>query len=169
MSKTAEMKDKILAIGVGRAGNIIINDLHKMGIEGIRTLAINTSQLNLDYIEADEKLLIRGPRGLGSPPEKVREAFESSKDDIKKAVGKNNVVFLIAGLGGSTGTGAIPVIARIARELGAFVISAVTWPCNVEILRIRVAEKGLEKLIKCVNTTIVLENEKGLKFSLDPK
>ena len=162
---------KILVIGAGGAGNNSINRLHKMDIRGARTLAINTDSLHLEAIEVPNKLLVGADitkgLGAGGVPEVGKKCAESSKGDIKRAIGQNDLVFLTAGMGGGTGTGTSPVIAKIAAEEGAMVVGIVSTPFNVERKRVQIAEKGIQELSRYANTVIILENEKLLKFCPD--
>ncbi len=102
--------------------------------------------------------------GAGGEPETGKKAAEESKTNLKEILKDTNLVFLITGLGGGTGTGAAPVIAKIAKEQGASVIGAVTLPFKIEGARISKAEDGLYQLRQCCDTVIVIENQKLLEY-----
>ena len=114
---------KILVVGCGGAGNNSINRLHRIGIDGAQTLAINTDELHLMCIRADKKLLIgkTTTRGLGTggDPDKGMMCAEEARDEIRRAIGRPDMTFITVGMGGGTGTGVAPVVAEIAREHGS--------------------------------------------------
>ena len=157
-------KANIKVIGVGGMGCNAVTWLFNKGINGATIYAANTDALHLSVAKADEKLLIgkeltRG-LGCGGVPMKGREAAKEALADLKKAVGGADMVFVIAGMGGGTGTGAAPVVAQIAKETGAVVISVVTMPFEAEKARIDKAEFGLQELRDVTDTCIVLDNNR---------
>jgi cell division protein FtsZ len=157
-------KANIKVIGVGGMGSNAVTWLYNKGIEGATIYAANTDALHLSVTKADEKLLIgkeltRG-LGAGGKPEQGREAAKESMMDIKKAVTGADMVFIIAGMGGGTGTGAAPIVAQMARETGAIVIGVVTMPFEPEKARIDKAEFGLQELRDQTDTCIVIDNTK---------
>jgi len=157
-------KANIKVIGVGGCGGNGVTWLFNKGINGATIYGMNTDALHLSVTKADEKLLIgkeltRG-LGAGGKPKIGREAAREALADIKKAVGNADMVFVLAGMGGGTGTGAAPVIAQMAKETGAVVIGVVTMPFESEKARIDKAEFGLQELREVTDTTIVLDNNR---------
>ncbi|MEM2114691.1 MAG: hypothetical protein QXS12_04485, partial [Candidatus Caldarchaeum sp.] len=121
---TEEIRIKL--IGVGGAGCNTVNRLNSLGLTGVYTIAANTDLQHLDMVRADKKILLGKSvtrlRGAGGDPVRGRKAAEESEEEIRRALEGADIVFLAAGLGGGTGTGAAPVVARIAREEGATVV-----------------------------------------------
>ncbi len=165
----AAKKANIAVIGCGGMGNNAINRLYEMGISGAKTIAINTDAKHLAIIKADQKILIGKEltRGLGAGGDPVvgRKAAEESRNEIKEALQGVDLLFAIAGLGKGTGSGSIPVVAEIAKQMGAIVIAVVTMPFKVEGARIVKAEDALATLRPVADTTIVIENDKLLKYA----
>ena len=157
-------KANIKVIGVGGMGGNAVTWLFNKGINGATIYAANTDALHLSVTKADEKILIgkeltRG-LGAGGAPNKGREAAKEAIVDIKKSISGADMVFVIAGMGGGTGTGAVPVIAQLAKETGAVVIGVVTMPFEAEKARIDKAEFGLQELREVTDTCIVLDNNR---------
>jgi len=157
-------KANIKVIGVGGCGVNMITWLFNKGINGATVYASNTDALHLSVAKADEKILIgkeltRG-LGAGGRPMRGREAAKESLVDLKKAVSGSDMVFVLAGMGGGTGTGAAPVIAQLAKETGAVVIGVVTMPFESEKARVDKAEFGLSELREVTDTCIVLDNNR---------
>lgn len=157
-------KANIKVIGVGGMGCNAVTWLFNQGINGATIYATNTDALHLSVSKADEKLLLgkeltRG-LGAGGQPKVGREAAKETLVDLKKAVSGADMVFVLTGLGGGTGTGAAPVIAQLARETGAVVIGVVTMPFESEKARIDKAEFGLQELREVADTCIVLDNNR---------
>jgi len=157
-------KANIKVIGVGGMGGNAVTWLFNKGINGAFIYATNTDALHLSVTKADEKVLIgkeltRG-LGCGGAPTKGREAAKEAIVDIKRAVGGADMVFIIAGMGGGTGTGAAPVMAQLAKETGAVVIGVVTMPFESEKARIDKAEFGLQELREVTDTCIVIDNNR---------
>jgi cell division protein FtsZ len=160
---------RILVVGCGGAGNNTINRLVHLGVEGAETIAINTDSQHLESIEADKKILIgrrltRG-QGAGGNPEVGKKAAESARNTLSELLQGSDMVFLTAGMGGGTGTGALPVVAKLAKEQGAIVICLVTTPFHMEKGRVLVAEEGLEALQKIADTLIVMDNNRLLQYA----
>ena len=157
-------KANIKVIGVGGCGSNMVTWLFNKGINGATIYAANTDALHLSVTKADEKLLIGKELtkglGAGGMPNKGREAAKEAIVDVKKAVSGADMVFVIAGLGGGTGTGAAPVVAQLAKETGAVVIGVVTMPFESEKARIDKAEFGLQELREVTDTSIVLDNNR---------
>ncbi len=157
-------KANIKVFGVGGAGCNAITWLYNKGISGATVYAVNTDALHLSITKADDKIFIgreltRG-LGAGGKAEIGREAAKESISEIKKAVSNVDMVFVIGGEGGGTGTGAMPVIAQSARDLGSVVIGVVTMPFECEKARIDKAEFGLQELRDQVDTAIVIDNNR---------
>jgi cell division protein FtsZ len=138
--------------------------LFNKGINGATIYAANTDALHLSVTKADEKVLIgkeltRG-LGAGGKPNIGREAAKEALMELKKSVGNADMVFVLSGLGGGTGTGAAPVVAQLAKEAGAVVIGVVTMPFESEKARIDKAEFGLQELREVTDTCIVLDNNR---------
>ncbi len=154
----------IKVVGVGGAGNNMADWLYQKGVEGAEIIAINTDKQHLDAREADKKILIGQDltRGLGAGgyPEKGHEAAKESIQDIKETLREADMVFISAGLGGGTGTGAAPVISQVAKDTNAIVIGVVTMPFNIEKARIDKAEWGLKQLRQTCDTVIVIDNNR---------
>ncbi len=157
-------KANIKVIGVGGMGCNAVTWLFNKGINGATVYAANTDALHLSVTKADEKILIgkeltRG-LGCGGMPNRGREAAKEAIVDVKKMVANADMVFVISGMGGGTGTGAAPVIAQLAKETGAVVIGVVTMPFESEKARIDKAEFGLQELREVTDTCIVLDNNR---------
>lgn len=163
------MQANIKVIGVGGAGNNMINWLYQKGIDGAEILACNTDLQHLNIIEADRKFLIGkdATRGLGCGgyPQKGLEAVQESNQEIREAIKKADMVFLCAGMGGGTGTGASAPIAQISKDAGAIVIGTVTMPFKIERARIDKAEYGLQQLRKVSDTVIVIDNNRLVQIA----
>ncbi len=158
---------RILVMGCGGAGSNTVSRLVKMGLVGAKTVAINTDSQHLKTIQAEEKILIgrkltRG-MGAGGDPEVGRRAAESAKTELEDLLRGADLVFVVAGMGGGTGTGSAPVVARLAKQQGALVVAIVTTPFHVERRRIFVAEEGLEALRTYADTSIVMDNNRLLE------
>lgn len=157
-------KANIKVVGCGGCGCNMSTWLFNKGINGATVYGANTDALHLSVTKADEKILIgkeltRG-LGAGGMPNKGREAAKEALVELKKAVGGADMVFVLAGMGGGTGTGSAPVVAQIAKESGAVVIGVVTMPFESEKARIDKAEFGLQGLREVTDTCIVLDNNK---------
>lgn len=157
-------KASIKVFGVGGAGCNAVTWLFNKGIQGATVYGCNTDALHLSITKADDKILIgkeltRG-LGCGGYPQKGREAAKESITDLKKSIHGADMVFVLAGMGGGTGTGAAPVIAQAAKETGAVVIGVVTMPFDCEKARIDKAEFGLQELRDVTDTSIVIDNNR---------
>lgn len=165
-------KTQIKVVGAGGAGNNTITRLMQVGIVGAETVAVNTDAQDLLYTDSDKKVLIgrelTSGLGAGADPKIGMEAAKESKDEIKKALQGADMVFLTAGLGGGTGTGSLPVIADVAKKLGALTVAVVTLPFAMEgKQRLRNAKEGLENLESVTDTLIVIPNDKLLEIVPD--
>ena len=159
---------RIVIVGCGGAGNNTMNRLHHIGVKGAETIAINTDKQHLDVISADKKILVGKSltRGLGAGgyPDVGRRAAELAKGTLEELLKGSDLVFVTAGMGGGTGTGAAPVVASVAKEQGAIVVGMVSSPFRVERARTVSAETGLEDLRRAADTVIVLDNNKLLEY-----
>ena len=159
---------RIVVVGCGGAGNNTVNRLYNIGVEGAETVAINTDKQHLKMIEADTKILVgkslTNGLGAGGDPSMGERATEMAQGTIKEVLGEADLVFVTAGMGGGTGTGASPVVAKIAKEQGAIVVGMVSTPFNVERARTVKAEEGLEKLRSEADSIIVLDNNRLLDY-----
>lgn len=161
---------KIKVIGVGGAGGNTLSRMREVGIKGCEMIAMNTDAQDLLYTDADYKILLGRELtqglGAGSNPKIGEEAARESEQEIKKKLQGADMVFITCGLGGGTGTGAAPVVADIAKKIGALVIGVVTLPFSVEgKKRIENANYGLEKMESVVDTLIVIPNDKLLELA----
>jgi cell division protein FtsZ len=157
----------IKVIGVGGCGNNAINRLAHQTPYPIQFVAINTDQMVLDKSEADTCITIgkklTGGFGAGGNPEIAYAAAEENADEIKEIINDANMVILTAGMGGGTGTGALPYIAKMCKDLGILTVAVVTTPFSFENPnRSDVARAGIQNLEKCVDTLLVISNDKLL-------
>ena len=157
----------IRVIGCGGGGTNAVNRMIEDGLGGVTFIAMNTDTQVLDISLAAKKLQLGGglTRGLGAGgnPEVGRSAAEESKTEIRSALEGADMVFITAGMGGGTGTGAAPVIAEIARHLGALTVAVVTRPFSFEgPRRMTTAEEGIQTLKNYVDTMIVVPNDRLL-------
>ena len=165
-----QSRAKITVVGTGGAGNNTISRLNEMGIEGARTLTVNTDAQDLFYSRADKKLLlgrqICGGLGAGGEPSVGEECAEDSEEDIREELEGSDMVFVTCGLGGGTGTGSAPVISKISKKSGALTVAVATMPFSAEgVKRRENAELGLEKLQAASDTVIVIPNDKLLEVA----
>ncbi len=158
---------RIRVIGVGGSGGNTINHMVASNVQGVDFIAINTDAQDLHKSRAKKKIhigktLTRG-LGTGMNPEAGKQAAEETREEIQEAIKGSDMVFITCGMGGGTGTGAAPVIAKIARELGALTVGVVTKPFGFEgQQRGRLAEQGLAELRKAVDASIIVPNDKLL-------
>ena len=159
-----EMKPRITVVGVGGAGGNAVNNMIRSNLIGCEFVVCNTDAQALLQSSAPRKIqmgigVTRG-LGAGSRPDVGRAAAEEALDDILDAMSGSNMVFITAGMGGGTGTGGAPVIARIARESGILTVGVVTKPFHFEgSHRMRSADTGIEELQKFVDTLIIIPNQ----------
>lgn len=168
----ARHKATIKVIGCGGGGNNTINRISEVGIIGAETIAINTDAQDLLYTTADKKILIGKEStmglGAGADPKVGEEAARENEQDIKEALQGADMVFITCGLGGGTGTGSAPVVAEVAKKIGALTVGIVTIPFTMEgNRRYANALEGLEKLEGLVDTLIVIPNDRLLELAPD--
>jgi cell division protein FtsZ len=159
---------RICAVGVGGAGSNTINRLSRFGLKEIYTIAINTDPIHLSTINADKKVhlsssLLHG-WGTGGDVELGERAIIAALDSLKTLFNDFDIVFIIAGFGGGTGTGATPLIADLAKRSGALVVSIVSIPFSIERARVAKAKQGVATLINFSQTIIMLENDKLMQL-----
>ncbi|CRK80571.1 cell division protein FtsZ [Neobacillus massiliamazoniensis] len=159
----------IKVIGVGGGGNNAVNRMIEHGVQGVEFIAVNTDAQALNLSKAEVKMqigakLTRG-LGAGANPEVGKKAAEESKEQIEEALSGADMVFVTAGMGGGTGTGAAPVIAQIARDLGALTVGVVTRPFTFEgRKRANQASGGIGSMKEAVDTLIVIPNDRLLEI-----
>ena len=168
----ARQRATIRVVGCGGGGNNTVNRMSEVGIVGAETIAVNTDAQDLLYTTANKKILIGRELtkglGAGSEPRLGEEAARENESDIKKALQGCDMVFVTCGLGGGTGTGSAPVVAEVAKKLGALTVGVVTMPFAMEgHRRYENAVIGLEKLEHVVDTLIVIPNDKLLELAPD--
>lgn len=158
----------ITVIGVGGAGNNTVTRLTESGVVGAECIAINTDAQHLNATYAKQKILIgeKITRGLGSggDPDVGKAAIEESYERVEKAMTEVDIAFVTAGMGGGTGTGAAPIVARMARKKGAIVVGIVTMPFKIEKGRMAYAVKGLTEMRRECDTVIVIDNNKLMRL-----
>ncbi|MFA4646286.1 cell division protein FtsZ [Pyrococcus kukulkanii] len=165
-----QIKARIYVVGVGGAGGNTVNRMMEVGVTGAKIIAVNTDAQDLLKIKAHQKILIGKELtkglGAGNDPKIGEEAAKESERDIREALEGADMVFITCGLGGGTGTGAAPVIAEMAKKMGALTVSVVTLPFTMEgIRRAKNAEYGLKRLAKNSDTVIVIPNDKLLEVA----
>ena len=165
-----ELKPKITVIGVGGAGGNAINNMIDSGLAGVDFVAANTDAQALTKSRSDCKIQlgvqITKGLGAGSHPDIGKSSADETKHEIMEHLDGTNMLFITAGMGGGTGTGAAPVIARVAKELGILTVAVVTKPFQFEGAgRMRIAEQGLKELEGLVDTTIVIPNQNLFKVA----
>ena len=164
------VKTNIFVVGAGGAGNNTISRLNEMGIEGATTIAVNTDAQDLFYCQSAKKILLgrQTSKGLGAggEPSVGEECAEESEDEIREELEGADMIFVTCGLGGGTGTGSAPIIAKLAKKLGALTVAVATLPFSAEgIKRRENAEQGLEKLQDAADTVIIIPNDKLLEVA----
>ena len=163
----------IKVIGVGGGGGNAVNRMVESGVQGVEFISVNTDMQALNFSQAGTKIqigekLTKG-QGAGANPEIGRKAAEESKEQIAAALAGTNMVFITAGMGGGTGTGAAPVVAQIAREMGILTVGVVTRPFAFEgTKRLEQALAGIDELNKNVDSLVIIPNER-LKYVSEQK
>ncbi len=165
-------KATIKVVGCGGGGNNTINRLTEVGVVGCETIAVNTDAQDLLYTSADKKIMIGKETtkglGAGSIPKLGEEAAKESQHEINKAMQGADLIFITCGMGGGTGTGSAPVIADMAKKMGALTVAIVTMPFTMEgQKRYDNAINGLERLEHIVDTLIVIPNDKLIELAPD--
>ena len=163
----------IKVVGIGGAGNNVVNRMVKSGTQGVEFIAINTDKQALAVSNADQKIQIGEKmthgQGAGSDPEIGKRSAEESRNNIAKAMENADMVFITAGMGGGTGTGAAPTVAEIAREAGCLTVGVVTKPFKFEgKRRMDQANAGVRELLGKVDSLLIIPNDR-LKYATDQK
>ena len=172
LAESTEGVVNIKVIGTGGGGCNAVNRMIASGTKGVEFIAVNTDRPVLDISRADKKIqigtkLTKG-QGAGSDPKRGEDSALETRDEIEEALRGTDMVFIAAGMGGGTGTGSVPVIAQIAKEMGILTVAIVTKPFNFEgRAKMRVAEQGIEKLREHVDSLIVIPNEKLKDVSIE--
>lgn len=165
-----ESQARMRVVGVGGAGGNAVNRMIGAGLQGVEFIAVNTDAQVLELSQAPKRVQIgqnvtKG-LGAGANPEVGRRAMEEDRDQIAEMLSQSDMVFVTAGMGGGTGTGAAPVVAEVARETGALTVGIVTTPFTMEGMpRMRNAQAGIDELKERVDTLIVIPNERLLTVS----
>ncbi|MGV8085812.1 MAG: cell division protein FtsZ [Candidatus Bilamarchaeum sp.] len=167
-----DAKHKIYIVGSGGSGTNTLDRLFEMGVNSVNLVAMNTDAKHLLKVRANKKILLgkklSGGRGAGSNPQIGEESAKESIEEIKAALKDCSMVFITCGMGGGTGTGSAPVIAEVAKSMGALTVAVVTLPFSSEgKIRLENAMQGLEKLKKHTDTLIVIKNDKLLSLVPD--
>ncbi len=163
----------IKVIGVGGGGNNVVNRMVRTGTKGVEFIAVNTDKQALAVSSATHKIQIgeklTNGQGAGSDPEVGRKSAEENRTQISKALEDADMVFITAGMGGGTGTGAAPIVADIAKEMGVLTVGVVTKPFRFEgMRRMKQAEGGITELRSKVDSLVIIPNER-LKLASDQK
>ena len=160
---------RMFVMGCGGGGQNIVDWLYNKGVDGAQTIAVNTDLQDLKLKQADKKILLgkEVTRGLGAGgnPSMGANAANESIQEIKDSLKGADMVFICAGMGGGTGTGVAPVVAKIAKEMGAIVIGVVTMPFSIERARIDKAEFGLKEVRKNSDTVVVIDNNRLVQIA----
>ena len=164
---------KIKVIGIGGAGNNVINRMIEAGVGGVDFVCVNTDKQDLNKSPCDNKVQIgeklTGGMGAGSKPEIGQKSAEESRAQIAKILEGTDMVFITAGMGGGTGTGAAPIVADLAHEAGILTVGVVTKPFKFEgANRMRQAEQGIAALAEKVDSLVIIPNDR-LKYVTDQK
>ncbi|MEZ4746117.1 MAG: cell division protein FtsZ [Calditrichia bacterium] len=161
----AELNAKLKVVGVGGAGGNAINTMVQAGLAGVDFISINTDGQSLEQNKAQTRIQIGKELtqglGAGANPEIGRKAVDEDREEVKRSIAGADMVFVTAGMGGGTGTGAAPVVAEIAKEMGALTVGIVSKPFNFEgIKRLQRAEAGIQEMRRQVDTLIVIPNQR---------
>ena len=173
MEANVDKGDVLKVIGVGGGGNNVVNRMVRSGMQGVEFIAVNTDRQCLNASQATHKLAIgeklTGGKGAGANPEVGRESAKESKEQIAALLQGTDMVFVTAGMGGGTGTGAAPVVAEIAKEKGILTVGVVTKPFGFEgRRRMDQAMKGIEELRQKVDSLVIIPNDR-LQYATDEK
>ena len=160
---------RIAVIGAGGAGCNAVSRITRSGIQSAKTIAVNTDASHLKITNAHKKHVLgyRITKGLGAGghPDVAKKCAEADIGKLKEIIGENEIVFVLAGLGGGTGTGASPTLARIAKQQGAITIGVVTFPFKIERVRINKAKAGLQELMQECDTVILIDNNRLVEYA----
>ena len=173
MDSTVKSGDTLKVIGVGGGGCNVVNRMVRVGMQGVEFIAVNTDRQCLASSEATQKVQIgeklTGGKGAGANPDVGRESAKESKDQISALLDNTDMVFVTAGMGGGTGTGAAPVVAEIAKSRGILTVGVVTKPFSFEgRRRMDQAMRGIEELQSKVDSLVIIPNDR-LQYATDEK
>jgi cell division protein FtsZ len=164
-------RPQVSVIGLGGAGCNVVSWVKERGVVGGRLLAMNTDANHLSICKADRRILIGEKTthglGCGGYPERGELALRESLEEITKEIAGSNIIFLIAGLGGGTGTGASCALAEHLQDKGSLVVGVVTIPFAIERVRMETARKGIERLRKACDTVVTIDNNKLVRVAGD--
>ena len=165
-----KVRARIVIMGVGGAGSNTVTRLNAIGVDSVETVAVNTDAQHLLTSISDKKFLLGkelcGGNGSGGDPHIGEEAARESMDELEEYLRGTDILFIMAGLGGGTGTGASPVIAEVGKRVGAVVVSVVTLPFSAEGTKKKeIAMKGLAKLAESSDTIVVVNNDRILDIA----
>ncbi len=165
------VKPRIAVVGLGGAGCNVVTWIKERGVAGGRLLALNTDANHLAICKADRRILIGESvvhgLGCGGYPERGEAAMKENIEQVTKELAGSSIVFLVAGLGGGTGTGAICALAEALRGAGPLVVGVVTIPFEIERVRMETARNAIKRLLKAANTVVAIDNDKLVKVSGD--
>ncbi len=161
-----ENSSAIKVIGVGGGGSNAVQHMYSEGIQGVDYLVCNTDECHLNACKIQEKLLLGNGLGAGAKPEVARDFASKSEKEIREFIGENTkMLFIAAGMGKGTGTGASPVVAKVAKEMGILTVGVVTEPFRFEGKKIKTAaEAGIEEMSKYVDSLIIVNNQNLMKY-----
>ncbi|MFY0638026.1 cell division protein FtsZ [Maricaulis maris] len=170
--ETTELRPRIVVFGVGGAGGNAVNNMIEAKLEGVDFVVANTDAQALQRSQAEKRVqmgaAITEGLGAGARPEVGEQSAEDSLEEIREHLGGAHMVFITAGMGGGTGTGAAPVVARAAREMGILTVGVVTKPFHFEgSRRMKLAESGIEQLQDHVDTLIVIPNQNLFRIATE--
>ncbi len=170
MDPSFNSDDIIKVIGVGGGGNNVVNRMVRSGMQGVDFIAVNTDKQCLSASQATMKIQLgKTGQGAGANPDLARECAEESKDQLTRALEGTDMLFVTAGMGGGTGTGAAPVVAEIAKNMGILTVGVVTKPFVFEgRRRMEQAEKGIAVLREKVDSLVIIPNDR-LQYATDQK
>ena len=157
----------IKVIGVGGAGGNAVEHMIREGVQGVEFVCVNTDSQALKKSSASSKLQLGPGLGAGGKPEKARDLAQNDRERLADLIRGAHMVFITAGMGGGTGTGAAPILAEVAREQGILTVAVVTKPFEYEGRRMTLAEQGLNELAQSVDSLIVILNEKLMEVMGD--
>jgi cell division protein FtsZ len=164
-----EAVPQIAVMGIGGAGCNIVSWMKGKEVSGARIYGMNSDAQHLSITKADQRILlgykVTGGLGCGGFPEQGAKAAEESLEEIEKLLSGAGLVFVTTGLGGGTGTGASPVVAKLAKEMGALTLAVVTTPFSVERARLLKAKEGLKRLVEVCDAVIVIDNNRLRKVA----
>jgi cell division protein FtsZ len=164
-------RPQVSVVGLGGAGCNIVSWIKQRGVVGGRLLAMNTDANHLSICKADRRILIGEKTthglGCGGYPEKGELALKESLEEVSKEIAGAGVIFLVAGLGGGTGTGAAMALAEELKDKGSLVVGVVTIPFAIERVRMETARKGIDRLRKACDTVVTIDNNKLVRVAGD--